>query len=79
VEPTERRLRRYRHAAAGNGEACPTSLGRGVGVPLMLLGIVVYGVVTANIAANVVGQEEDEAVSRTTDHPIRIPESGGAR
>lgn len=48
----------------GYGDTYPkTAAGRGVGVALMLLGITLFGVVTANLAAFFVEQQEDEVLT----------------
>jgi voltage-gated potassium channel len=52
-------------ATVGYGDKYPvTAAGRGIAVALMLLGIAAFGVVTANLAALFVEEQEDEAKAR---------------
>jgi|GEM_PF-242187 len=45
----------------GYGDTYPTTaMGRGIGVALMLVGIALFGVITANVAAYFVQEDEDE-------------------
>jgi voltage-gated potassium channel len=52
-------------ATVGYGDKYPvTAAGRGIAVALMLLGIAAFGVVTANLAALFVEEQEDDAKSQ---------------
>ncbi len=60
-------------ATVGYGDKFPvTAAGRGIAVGLMLLGIAAFGLVTANLAALFVGDQEDEAKKQLNSMEERL-------
>jgi voltage-gated potassium channel len=65
-------------ATVGYGDKFPvTAAGRGIAVGLMLLGVAAFGLVTANLAALFMGDQEDEAKNqlKSMDERLRRIES----
>lgn len=57
----------------GYGDTYPrTAIGRGVGVALMLIGIGLFGVLTANLAALLVEEKEDEVLAQLREVNERL-------
>jgi voltage-gated potassium channel len=60
-------------ATVGYGDKFPvTAAGRGIAVALMLLGIAAFGLVTANMAALFMGDQEDEAKTQLNNMDERL-------
>lgn len=60
-------------ATVGYGDKFPvTAAGRGIAVALMLLGVAAFGLVTANLAALFMGDQEDEAKTQLKSMEERL-------